>query len=445
MAEVFRTYDKNGKPHSNWRYRYKDRFGKMKKSTGLSSKKKTEELAQKIEESEKLIRLGVMEPPKTFQRKIDINLVLDEYLTWGKTQGGRKGFGWSKGHLNNKLNEMKWWTDQLNLNYVNDLNGCLSSVEKCLQDRIQLGNSNKTVEQYAESITSFCNWCVNREYLEKNPLLKRTRFNMEPKRIRRNLTIGEIKNLISSVPKERKILYTVALCSGLRANELKELTKNHLDPENGGLKLEAQWTKNRSNGFQILPELLVKELQQLIQTDWVDSLYQKTYVRNDVSAPPKDKLLYVPSHTARTLDIDLKKAGIQKVTDEGVVDFHALRVSFCTLVNEIGANPKQIQTLSRHAEASLTYRVYTKNTEGSLKQIVNQLYELIIPSTDSLIPKIDTIGQSKTPISRQRDSIDKKYKTVNSEFKRVYDRKLRKQETGFEPATFSLATRCSTS
>lgn len=98
MAEVFRTYDKNGKPHSNWRYRYKDRFGNMKKGTGFKSKKTTKELAEEIEDSEKLIRVGVKEPPKQFHQRIAYETVMEQYLGWGKTQGGRNGFGWSKGH-----------------------------------------------------------------------------------------------------------------------------------------------------------------------------------------------------------------------------------------------------------------------------------------------------------------------------------------------------------
>lgn len=135
---------------------------------------------------------------------------------------------------------MKWWKDQLSLKYVTDLNGCLSKVEQCLQGRIQQDVSNKTVEQYAESLSSFCNWCVNRDYLEKNPMQKRTRLNIEPERIRRSLTVDEIKRLLTVAPPERKMLYIVTLCVGDRAGELSELTCRHFDPVKGGLQLDAQ-------------------------------------------------------------------------------------------------------------------------------------------------------------------------------------------------------------
>jgi hypothetical protein len=46
----------------------------------------------------------------------------------------------------------------------------------------------------------------------------------------------------------------------------------------------------------------------------------------------KNPLLYVPSHPARSLDMDLEKAGIPKVTPKGKIDFHAVRLAYINLV-----------------------------------------------------------------------------------------------------------------
>jgi integrase len=40
-----------------------------------------------------------------------------------------------------------------------------------------------------------------------------------------------------------------AFLSGLRANELRHLTLDHLDLDRCGLHLDAVWTKNRQPGF----------------------------------------------------------------------------------------------------------------------------------------------------------------------------------------------------
>ena len=46
--------------------------------------------------------------------------------------------------------------------------------------------------------------------------------------------------------------------SGLRANELRNLKPNNIDLERGGLILEAEWTKNRKDGLQPLPDDLLR-------------------------------------------------------------------------------------------------------------------------------------------------------------------------------------------
>ena len=58
----------------------------------------------------------------------------------------------------------------------------------------------------------------------------------------------------------RRLLLETAFMSGLRANELRNLKPNHIDLERGGLILEAEWTKNRKDGLQPLPDDLLRRL-----------------------------------------------------------------------------------------------------------------------------------------------------------------------------------------
>ena len=44
-------------------------------------------------------------------------------------------------------------------------------------------------------------------------------------------------------------LYETDFLPGLRANELRNLKLAHLDVANRGLRLDAEWTKNRKDGF----------------------------------------------------------------------------------------------------------------------------------------------------------------------------------------------------
>ena len=71
-------------------------------------------------------------------------------------------------------------------------------------------------------------------------------FDTTPEVRRRAMTPDEVTRLLTVCPPERRLLYETALFSGLRSNELRHLTLEHLDR-----------TKNREEGFQPLPRALL--------------------------------------------------------------------------------------------------------------------------------------------------------------------------------------------
>jgi integrase len=222
---------------------------------------------------------------------------------------------------------------------------------------------------------SFCNWCVIRGYLSENPLGKLAKLDTTPQEIYRALTVDEIYRLLHAAPEHLRLLCVVAMVTGLRAGELGSLTRKHLDTTNGGLRLDAAWTKNRKPGFQPLPERIVRQLESFCTSGIVPLLYQKFFRK---FACPKDALLYVPSHPARELDRVLKAAGIPKHTDEGKVAFHGLRTSFVTLAYEAGATHKEAQELARHATPGLTANRYARTRNERLAGITDRIAETVL-------------------------------------------------------------------
>lgn len=413
MAYVFQTFRKDGTPHPKWKYQYKDRWNRKRTATGYMSKRDTERLANRIEEDERQIRQGIKEVPKPCAVDHDIHTVVQDYLNWGNTCGGREGNPWGKKHALERKSKLTWWIDQLNLKKLKDLKTGLTSVEKLLQNLKGENKSNKTIANYAEAIHAFCEWCVNREYFADSPLKKLTRIKMDVQTERRSLTTDEIQRLLDVAPLERKVLYKVALCTGLRANELRELTVRHLDIDNCGLHLDPAWTKNRKKGFQPLPEDLVKELVQLIESGLVDDKYLKNYVRKECNDVPQGRLLYILQNPVKAFNEDLKNAAIPKITDEGKLDFHALRTTFSTMVVESDANLKEIQTMVRHSNPNITMNRYAKNRKGRSHQIANQIYERVIQTSeiDKKSTPIDTAGQK---LSRKLAQLSTKENNADS-------------------------------
>jgi len=321
--------------------------GKRKFFTGTHSKSDTQRMAERLEDEHRQVRLGYRPAPKSSDkhRARPFGEVAAEYSGWGTAQGGRCGRPWGAQHAKKRRLMIDWWKARLNLTTLGDLEGILPRVEQALRE-LQAeelparGNTNrpgtragKTVQNRAEALKAFCGWCVTRGYLGDDPLRSLIPFDTTPRTIRRALTVDEIARLIAAAPEHRKLLYQVALSTGLRAGELRALQVDDLDAERGGLHLDPAWTKNRRPGFQPLHHELVDRLAASAEPGRASELYRRHLSRSDSTTQvPENPLLFVPTHTAREMEDDLKIAGIPKQGPGGMVDFHSLRTTYVTLV-----------------------------------------------------------------------------------------------------------------
>ena len=367
------------KPSPSGRYQgfFIDHTGKKRYFTGSTRRSETVRIARKLEEDHREIRLGYREPRQTYFKYRDRPFMdtVGEYIEWGKLQGGHKGRPWSEYHTPRKRRYLELWAETLDLKVLADLDNLLPRVEATLRELADRGKTGKTISNVAEALVSFCNWCVIRGYLSDNPLAKLAEVDTTPKEEYQALSLDEIYRLLKVAPEHLKLLYIIAMTTGLRANELRSLTRRHLDRKNSSLILDPAWTKNRKSTLQPLPKRLVLQLESFCGSGMVQALYQRFY-RDFVY--PMDALLYVPSHPARELDKDLKKAGIPKHTDDGKVAFHALRTCFVTLTYEAGATHKEAQELARHSTPELTANTYGRTRNERLAKVAETVADRVL-------------------------------------------------------------------
>jgi len=302
-------------------------------------------------------------------------------------------------------------------------------------DGTGLGVSRKTLRNYSDCLASFCNWAVKRKYLSENPISDLTSFDGTPVKVRRGFSTEEVRKLLSVAPEHRRILYETALMTGFRAEELKRLTPESLDMEGRRLVLGSDYTKNRKTAIQVIPEWLASKLGAYAKKKGALKLYRKHYSRADTSEDcfPDEPLLFVPTHPARAIKRDLKKAGIPfEVPGEGKADFHSLRVTFVSQLIELGASAKESQHLARHSTPDLTMNVYARAQDTKMVSLVEKLGEAYKPVSKSAEYvrrlKIITDRINNKPLPRLRLRLDGEWwrtrsLTPNSFSKQKYIRK----------------------
>jgi hypothetical protein len=107
-------------------------------------------------------------------------------------------------------------------------------------------------------------------------------------------------------------------------------------------------------------------------------LYEAAYRRaGRVYTAAARPLLYVPTHTAQALDEDLRRAGIPKVTHDGTLVFHALRNTYGTLLDSVGASAKDTQVMMRHSTVDLTMNRYVRENEDRQRILLERAVALV--------------------------------------------------------------------
>jgi integrase len=401
MAGVRKKPRTKGGTFQGW---FNDVAGKRRYFSGTRDRAETLRMAQRLEDDHRQVRLGYRPAPTSADRfsQRQFAEARDEYLGWGRAQGGRGGRGWSVIHSRTQETKLRWWQDQLGLSTLSDLPGILPRVEKALRELQTSGLTGKTLTNYVGPLGAFCNWCVQRGYLEADPIAAIAPFDTTPQTKRRAMTPEEIARLLEVSPPGRRLLYEVAFLTGLRVNELRSLTTAHLDVEHSGLQLDAEWTKNRKPGFQPLPEALTNRLREYIASGETARLYADAFGEGVPNAP-SDPLLYVPSHPARVMGRDLGVAGIQKHESSGKLDFQACRVAYINLIIESGVNVKEAQELARHSTPQLTMNVYGRTRPERLHQAVERASKSVL-SEPNRAPSVHRLAvgaepENATPLS----------------------------------------------
>jgi hypothetical protein len=97
-----------------------------------------------------------------------------------------------------------------------------------------------------------------------------------------------------------------------------------------------------------------------------------------------------PGKVADVLREDLVSAGIPYVVEKDGVplyaDFHSLRHSYITLLERLGASPKEAQALARHSDVNLTLARYTHKSLTELGAAVSGLTVLLSGSATAALP-----------------------------------------------------------
>lgn len=216
----------------------------------------------------------------------------------------------------------------------------------------------KTLNDYQHAISTLLTWLRDTGRIGINPIEQVGRVDGRGKKTfqRRALTDAEAVRLLAVHPERRRV-YLLALHTGLRLSELRDLRWADVDLDAPLIRLRAEATKAKR--ADVLP---ITPTARVMLTDW-----RKAGINSGRVFPNG-----VPGH--HTFRADLDAASIRRFDDRGhTVDFHALRVTFITNLYRAGVPQRQAMALARHTDPRLTSHIYTDQDALPLADAVAKL------------------------------------------------------------------------
>jgi integrase/recombinase XerC/integrase/recombinase XerD len=246
-------------------------------------------------------------------------------------------------------------------------------VQQWLHDFVESGKSSETAETYIRSVRAVCNWAVDEGIIEKSPLklLKGTmRIKSDPVKVRKEFSREEREGLLSAaLTSETKVrnmngidrwhLYTTAFQTGIRYGELYSLKISSFDLDAALPTVTIQAKSSKRRRTDVLPLRL-----SLVE------ILKKYFAGRDRSEKAFRGMLGTKGHLM--VQHDLEVAGFPSKTEEGDLDFHAMRHTFISGLIRAGVNPKVVQKLARHSGLALTVGRYSHAQLSELSEALGK-------------------------------------------------------------------------
>jgi integrase len=257
--------------------------------------------------------------------------------------------------------------------YLSDATGM--AAQKWLADRRAGGLSVGASNSFIRAAKHFFNWLRKERRISENPLDNVSTLNsrVDRRRERRALTLNEIGRLLIATMNaeahhglsgyERSLLYRLAIETGLRWSELRSLHRSSFDFQGNPASVTIAAEDEKAGRGDTLP------LRMELATDL--KAYLALHLPTAKAFPMwKDK-------GAEMLRKDLEAAGIPIKDEYGrVIDFHALRHTFGSMLAAAGVHPKVAQDLMRHSTINLTMNIYTHTALESRLDALSKLPDI---------------------------------------------------------------------
>lgn len=386
--------------------RWIDSTGRRRNEGGFTSKRKALAFAQEAQAKGRRVKVGI--ETAADHRRLEhahrpFTEHLDEYITTTQSQCEPRHTAQVRSAIERAAEALGWRviSDIAPDAVTRHLNG-LKVKRKSVGPR--------TKNSHRATLKAFTRWLHANGRLGVDPLHALPRWDEEAdiRRERRPFSDTELEALLKAAPRDREMLYTLLVSTGLRVGEARHLTRRSFVWQPRPIVVvQAAFSKRRSRDEQPIPVAAAMTLRPFIEAVKVGPIWR------------------IPANPGGMIVEDMIAAGIERRDDDGrVLDFHALRHTYITNLVAAGVAPKVVQALARHSTITLTMDRYAHLADDEAAKALDSLPLHCLDTPRHRVPGAPDVQSLQG---------------TGTDGKPVRNKDLRgKRAKGLEPSTFSL-------
>ncbi len=246
--------------------------------------------------------------------------------------------------------------------------------------------SNNSINKTLARFKAMFEYGVSRKIILENPVTPVKPLPSKRVKLRRALTIEEAKALVKHAPGEWPILWRFILSTGLRKQEVIQLSWKNVDLERGIIRVfpTDKWSPKSEAGIRTIPlsgdvKNDLAEIKSHSETDLVFTTGTgeklNTYFLKALRAHMHNAFceIYNLPYGKRLNKKEQDKYNKYKdqiEADLKMIDLHALRYTFCTHLIGSGVDIKTVQKLMGHSSPEVTLKIYAQYCHGNAENAV---------------------------------------------------------------------------
>lgn len=404
MGSLFKRSERGGSG-GKWYAEFTDHTGqRVRKSTGTRDKKTAQLILNSWENDIALRESGVIDVAAervAIQSRRPISEHFEEWINSMTAAGAGSDYVEENRSRWTKIVNFCEWRSLADIS-AESLERFIANLRTGPKSKKSTVNrSQRTVGQYVQTAKGFAEYCITTGRLTSNPLKTIRKPNPESDRrlIRRMLLPSEWQRLAAATengnvildvkPAERRILYEVAIQTGLRANELRSLIVGSCEltaKPHPFVKVASKSTKNKNVAKQFITIDLAKRWSEFLKRSGrygsqpafqlCSPFYMADMLRRDAAIARE-------AWIAETQDEKEKQARTESdflatVNHSGEsLDFHSLRHTCGAWLAIQSIHPKTIQSVMRHSSITLTLDTYGHLMPGAEAGAIEKLSPML--------------------------------------------------------------------